>query len=60
MNRRTAVLLWDAARALGAAAEFTAGKTYDVYLANKMMRSAVERQKLAAQRGLTTHAPGRT
>jgi uncharacterized protein with HEPN domain len=36
--------LWDAQRAAERIARFTAGQTYDDYLAHEMMRAAVERQ----------------
>jgi uncharacterized protein with HEPN domain len=36
--------LWDAADAAAAVAGFIAGRTRDDYLANRMLRSAVERQ----------------
>lgn len=36
--------LWDAADAAAAAADFIAGRTRDEYLADRMLRSAVERQ----------------
>jgi uncharacterized protein with HEPN domain len=36
--------LWDAAAAAGAIRRFTAGRTRDDYLADELLRSAVERQ----------------
>ena len=36
--------LWDARRAGGRIARFTAGRTFDDYLTDDMLRSAVERQ----------------
>ena len=44
MTDKTPKLLADALGAIGSAQEFVAGITLDVYLADKMRRSAVERQ----------------
>lgn len=44
MTDKTPKLLVDALGAIGSAQEFVAGITLDVYLADKMRRSAVERQ----------------
>lgn len=41
---RAAKYLWDARRAAERIARFTAGRSYDDYLADEMLRSAVERQ----------------
>ena len=40
----SAKLLWDARRAAERVARFTAGRSFDDYLADQMLRSAVERQ----------------
>ena len=40
---RAAKYLWDARRAAERIAHFTAGRGYDDYLADEMLRSAVER-----------------
>jgi uncharacterized protein with HEPN domain len=37
-------LLWDAQHAADRVSRFTAGKTFDDYLADELLRSAVERQ----------------
>ena len=44
MDDRAAKYLWDARRAAGRIARFTAGRSYNDYLADDMLRSAVERQ----------------
>jgi uncharacterized protein with HEPN domain len=44
MTDKTPKLLADALGAIGSAQEFTTGISFDVYLADKMRRSAVERQ----------------
>lgn len=44
MNDRSAKLLWDVRRAAGRAIEFLDGLPLDAYLANALVRSAVERQ----------------
>ena len=40
----SAKLLWDARRAAERVARFTAGRSFDGYLVDEMLRSAVERQ----------------
>jgi uncharacterized protein with HEPN domain len=44
MRRDPRAYLWDAQSALDAITEFTAGKDLQVYLADAMLRAAVERQ----------------
>ncbi|MFN0106700.1 MAG: DUF86 domain-containing protein [Bryobacteraceae bacterium] len=44
MQAESSKYLWDAARAADRVAEFVAGKTFDDYVGNAMLRSAVERQ----------------
>ena len=44
MRPRSAVLLWDASRALGHVGTFVADKSHDDYLEDILLRSAVERQ----------------
>lgn len=44
MPRDPRVFLWDAHAAAGAILEFVAGKYYADYAADRMLRSAVERQ----------------
>ena len=41
---RAAKFLWDARRAAERIARFTVGRSYDDYLADELLRSAVERQ----------------
>lgn len=44
MRRDPRAFLWDVQESATAIAEFTGGKTLDDYLADRMLRSAVERQ----------------
>ena len=44
MRRDPRTYLWDALRATELLADFSSGKTFDDYLADAMLRSAVERQ----------------
>ena len=44
MQRDPRTFLWDAREAAEAILEFTVGKTFDDYAADRMLRSAVERQ----------------
>jgi uncharacterized protein with HEPN domain len=44
MHADASALLWDAREALRRAQRFTHGKTFDDYLAEEMLRAAVERQ----------------
>jgi hypothetical protein len=44
MARDPRAFLWDAADAAAAVAAFIAGRTRDAYLADRLLRSAVERQ----------------
>lgn len=44
MDDRAAKYLWDARRAAERIVRFTAGRGYNDYLADEMLRSAVERQ----------------
>ena len=44
MQRDLAKLIWDARNAAGRAIEFMSGRALDEYLANDLVRSAVERQ----------------
>lgn len=44
MSNQAATLLWDAHRAAERIARFTAGRSYDDYLNDDMLRAAVERQ----------------
>jgi uncharacterized protein with HEPN domain len=44
ISRHAAKYLWDASRAAEAIARYTAGRDYDTYLADDMLRAAVERQ----------------
>jgi uncharacterized protein with HEPN domain len=44
MGRSAAKYLWDAQRAAERIARFTAGRSFDDYLADDMLRAAVERQ----------------
>jgi len=44
ISNRAAGYLWDAQRAAECIADFTAGRGFDDYLADVMLRSAVERQ----------------
>jgi uncharacterized protein with HEPN domain len=44
MPPEIAKLLWDMLDAVQAIEQFTAGKTFDDYLSDRMMRAAVERQ----------------
>lgn len=43
-SNSAAKYLWDAHRAAGRILRFTSGRTFDDYLADDMMRAAVERQ----------------
>ena len=43
-GRSAAKYLWDARRAAERIARFTAGRSFDDYLADEMLRAAVERQ----------------
>jgi len=44
ISNEAAAFLWDAQRAASFIVQFTAGRTYDEYLEDVMLRSAVERQ----------------
>ncbi len=44
VSNEAAALLWDARRAADRIIRFTAGRSYDDYLADDMLHSAVERQ----------------
>lgn len=44
ISGQAAKYLWDARRAAERIARFTAGRSYEDYLADEMLRSAVERQ----------------
>lgn len=44
MDRDPRVYLWDAHRAAAAIRDFTAGLDQDAYVANALVRAAVERQ----------------
>jgi uncharacterized protein with HEPN domain len=44
MLRDPRAYLWDAREAAGATLEFVAGKTFEDYAGNRLLRSAVERQ----------------
>jgi uncharacterized protein with HEPN domain len=44
MQRDARVLLWDICHAADAVADFTRGKAIEVYKADQLLRSAVERQ----------------
>ena len=44
ISDQAAKYLWDARRAAERIARFTAGRDYDAYLSDEMLRSAVERQ----------------
>jgi uncharacterized protein with HEPN domain/predicted nucleotidyltransferase len=44
MSNQAATLLWDAQRAAERISRFTAGRSYDEYLNDDMLRAAVERQ----------------
>ena len=44
MDRDPRAYLWDAREGADAIAQFVAGRTFDEYLADRMLRSAVERQ----------------
>lgn len=44
MSRDPMAYLWDVHEAAGAILEFTAGKTFEDYASDRMLRSAVERQ----------------
>jgi len=44
ITNEAAKYLWDAQRAAGLVAQFTAGRSFDDYLADEMLRAAVERQ----------------
>lgn len=44
MSNLAAAYLWDARRAAERIGRFVAGRTYDEYVADEMLRSAVERQ----------------
>jgi uncharacterized protein with HEPN domain len=44
MDRDPRAYLWDAREAADAIAAFVGGRTFDDYLADRMLRSAVERQ----------------
>jgi uncharacterized protein with HEPN domain len=64
-GNEAAKLLWDAQEAAGRIARFTAGRSFDDYLADDMLRAAVERQFeiigeafAALQRGDPTLAAG--
>ena len=44
MQRDPRAYLWDAREAAGAILEFVAGKTFEDYASDRLLRSAVERQ----------------
>lgn len=50
---KAAALLWDADRAVDRIFRFVAGRSYDDYIGDEMLRSAVERQLEIAGEALT-------